>query len=516
MEIVKREVRMRKPDIWTDAQFTLDDDYIVPDTKPAVGKVIRETGYVKVDQVRVMTGNVKVEGHLEFLVLYTSPGEEMAYSLAGMIPFNEVFSVKGATEGELANVSLEIEDLRVEAVNPFKLNVRAVIDGNISIDKTLIKEIATDIRAMESVDIIKKRVETVNCVQSYRDKIRVKKIVNISASKPPVYKIIWIDKWIKNISETVYSGAVDVSGELVIFVLYMPEEDNIPMQWGSFEIPFSETIEIKDANEKMIPDVKVSIGSLDANVEGDENGEQRQLGFEAVLDVEINMYEEEEIEILKDVYTPYKELKMQTADAEFEKLVVKNSAQIKAEGIVKCDSADIMQIINSSGNSKIYDITQKKDKILVEGVLSVSVLYISSSDNQPVGVCRGSIPISKEIEALGIEENSRYRINQRVEQISASILPGGEIDIKATVIIDLLVLDEIHENVITDIEENAIDLNIIRDLPAFVFYVVKEGDSLWSIAKNNYVTVEEIKKTNNLESDEIMPGDRILIVKQVY
>lgn len=45
-------------------------------------------------------------------------------------------------------------------------------------------------------------------------------------------------------------------------------------------------------------------------------------------------------------------------------------------------------------------------------------------------------------------------------------------------------------------------------------YIVKKGDSLWLIAKNNNTTVDELIKLNNLSSINLQIGDQLLIPKQ--
>lgn len=52
-------------------------------------------------------------------------------------------------------------------------------------------------------------------------------------------------------------------------------------------------------------------------------------------------------------------------------------------------------------------------------------------------------------------------------------------------------------------------------LPAnakFRYVVVQKGDSLWSIAQENGVTIEKLKQWNNLEGGKIMPGQKIKIL----
>ena len=43
-------------------------------------------------------------------------------------------------------------------------------------------------------------------------------------------------------------------------------------------------------------------------------------------------------------------------------------------------------------------------------------------------------------------------------------------------------------------------------------YVVKKGDSLWSIANKNNTTVDNIKKLNNLSSNNLSIGQKLIII----
>jgi LysM repeat protein len=51
-------------------------------------------------------------------------------------------------------------------------------------------------------------------------------------------------------------------------------------------------------------------------------------------------------------------------------------------------------------------------------------------------------------------------------------------------------------------------------LPAGGHYDVQPGDSLWSIARKHWVTVEEIKKINNLGDTQLRPGQKLKIPPQ--
>jgi membrane-bound lytic murein transglycosylase D len=43
------------------------------------------------------------------------------------------------------------------------------------------------------------------------------------------------------------------------------------------------------------------------------------------------------------------------------------------------------------------------------------------------------------------------------------------------------------------------------------FYQVRNGDSLWTIARMHNISTDEIKRWNKLKNNTIYPGNRLLI-----
>ena len=58
-----------------------------------------------------------------------------------------------------------------------------------------------------------------------------------------------------------------------------------------------------------------------------------------------------------------------------------------------------------------------------------------------------------------------------------------------------------------------LDSSKMSNLPGMVVYMVKEGDNLWNIGKKYYVPVDAIRTLNDLDSDELKVGQKLLVVK---
>ena len=66
----------------------------------------------------------------------------------------------------------------------------------------------------------------------------------------------------------------------------------------------------------------------------------------------------------------------------------------------------------------------------------------------------------------------------------------------------------------TNVSEQPLDYEELQKIPGIVGYIVKDGDTLWSIAKRYFTTVDDIRDQNE-GIEEVKPGDKLLIVKEI-
>ena len=157
----------------------------------------------------------------------------------------------------------------------------------------------------------------------------------------------------------------------------------------------------------------------------------------------------------------------------------------------------------------------KDDTLHIEGALEVQLLYMTDDDSQPIQSATEIIPFHQMVEAKGISEDSIYQMNASLDNMSAVMLGGSMVEVKAVVNLDLLVLQPVCRQVITGVTVQPLNMEKIQKLPGIVGYIVQPGDSLWKIAKKFHTTVENIMETNGLSSDEIRPGEKLILVKEI-
>ena len=78
-------------------------------------------------------------------------------------------------------------------------------------------------------------------------------------------------------------------------------------------------------------------------------------------------------------------------------------------------------------------------------------------------------------------------------------------------------LMEIHPvsytHLIEEVTEQEIDSAVLAELPSAVIYITAPGDDLWSIGRKYHMPVKAVRELNALESDELKPGRKLLLVK---
>jgi LysM repeat protein len=289
------------------------------------------------------------------------------------------------------------------------------------------------------------------------------------------------------------------------------------VQWMETMVPFKEEIEMS-CSEQMISDVDVSVSSANLVPKPDMDGEQRLLELDTCIELGIKIYKEENISFICDMYSTSCDLVPSTKMITYNIIRFKNISKVKVSDRLKLDneSGNVMQVFGSDGVVKIDEVRISEldsDNIIVEGVVYVNVMYISSNDQKPVCVAKQIIPFSHEALASGVSSDSMIFIKPSLEQLTTVMVGNNEIEAKAVVVLDILAMDSLDTEIIEDVREMPFDMEKIKEIPCMVGYMVKSGDTLWKIAKKYYTTVENIKQVNELIGNDIKEGEMLLVVK---
>lgn len=495
------------------AQITVDDDYIVRDNKPDVVRVIYTHGDILLEDTKVGNGNVWITGKLRFNTLYLSDDESHKLeSVLGEIPFQEKMVMDEISDGDNVTVDVQIEDLSVGIINSRKLMVRAVLNMSA---KSMQEETQIQGYVIPSDKNYEKKVATMpmmTLVSEKKDMVRMQKELGLPNSRSNIGDILFSQVDFRNEEIVLQQEKAQIQMEAQVVIIYRSETSG---EYEYFEtvVPLGGEVDLPRVNGDEVFWGKITPIEVVVEPRGDYDGESRMIGLEVNMAADISVYREEMQELLLDAYSLEHELQITRAPMEMSHLLVKNTSKVRLlEQMQLGQNQDrILQICGCSGKITIDRVQNEVEEsgesgILVEGLLTVHILYNTAEDAMPFAHAYGQIPFEQFVEIEGLTEETQVWTDAHIEQLQVNLLDSTEYEVKAVIQIGVLAFNNIVVDQVVEIEEQALDMEALQKQPGMIGCVRKEGEDLWDIAKRYHATRDNI----------IEIGDKVLVVKQVH
>ena len=352
MELIKKQIHMNQFKGTVTTQITLDDDFIVPDTMDDMAQVMLDTGEIQIESVKNQGEKVAVKGKLEFQVLYRKEGGGLQ-TLGGSIPFDETINAPDLEEKDYVGLNWMLEDLNAEMINSRKLGVQAIITLQVRIETLRDVEAAVDVdmgnggfaaqtpgdaTGPAQIETLKRTVNVAAIAVRRKDTYRMKEEISLTGGKPNIGRLLWREMKLRDVTTKPLDGKLHIDGDLSVFAIYQAEDENMPMQWLEETLPFSGDLDLSDAVEEMVPMVTVRLAHKDLEPKPDYDGEMRELDVDAVLELDIKLYQEQDVELLSDMYSTSREVELTRSQACFDRDADQKRLQMQGQreaGVVR-------------------------------------------------------------------------------------------------------------------------------------------------------------------------------------
>lgn len=535
MELMKKSIYTDKIKAKAMLQIPLEEDINVSDSRPDVGRLVFTRGRVKIDEIKTGMNKIWVKGKLLFQVLYEAEGKESGMAgMEGEVPFMEEIYMERVESQDRVICESMLEDMRVNMINSRKLSIQAVISLTPRVEELVETKVCTgiaDVRVQtekngissiegEQLEYRRKQQEYLETIVCKRDLLRIHEESRVGSALPAVGSLLWKSIEVTQVDFKPLEEKLAVSGEMTLFLVYTDEMSG-KINWFETAIPFSGNVECQSCRESMIADVSYDVGHEEIIVREDADGEARMIGVELALELEMKLLCKEETQVIADVYGVSCEVETITQKNIMRKLQQDMYVEEKFIHNTRLEEAQPrpLQLCHSDARLEIEDCSLGEDEILWKGTIQVRTLYLSDEDGGGFHVLEDSVPFQLTRQVLGMQRqekevmDQRYTLKPQLTKLQASLKDGNQIEWRGVIQIHMPLYDINQEDMLEEIEIGELDSQKLEKLPGFAVYFVKKGDTLWQIGKKYYVSVEKIKEMNQLTSDEIKPGDKLLIVK---
>lgn len=531
MELSTRNIHTHGNLCRSDMQITLEDDVNVPDTRPDIDQLIKTQGDIQITSITPTDGKVTIRGNLSFSLLYiTTEDIRPVHSMKGQIPFEETINMDGLQADHEVMCHFDLENCQTNLINSRKISVRAIVSFHCCQEE--VKEIAA------GIDIISSEASRADMEQlsppeglyrqfdqfaltqlanQKKDVLRIKDMLTLPKGKPNIDTILYYEMTPQNLQNRIIEDGIRFIGDLQLFLLYIPENDERRLEYLETEFPFDSIVHCDNCTEDMISDIEILETQKSLDTKADEDGENRVLEIDMSLGLRLKFYQDETFNYLSDAYSTACTLDLNRQNIGFTKLLMKNQSVVRvADRIhINQDTETILQICNATGTVQIDEQEIVENGIALEGVVELDILYITENDERPLAIAKGTIPFSHTIEIRGIKPEDDYELQSSISQISVMMLDSQEIEAKIILNLCAFVFTHGTQRIITQITERPLDMERLQAMPGLVGFIAEKDGTLWDIAKEYNTTVENIMQLNQLETDMVKQGDRLLLLKQI-
>ena len=343
MELKKEDIQILRTKSKASSQVTFDVDYNVPDVKPDIGRMIQNKGEMTVEEVRLNEGHAFLKGKLQADLLYVGEEDGRIYSLSANLPMEETLNLDGIVNGDKMCLKWEIEDLSIHIIHSRKMNIKAVVTFFASVDELTGVRLPVSLDD-ETVSVQKKTMRVLSLVIHKKDTMRLKEEITLVSNKPNIAELLWYTTEVRGLDLRPEENSVKAKGELFIFALYTGDDESGTLQWIEHSIPFNGEVECSGCISEMIPNLEAAVINQTLEVKPDADGEERKLQADVVLELDMKLYQEEDHEVIMDVYTPFRQCMPKGRKEILESLLVRNFS--------RCRIADRIEVRSVTARAK--------------------------------------------------------------------------------------------------------------------------------------------------------------------
>ncbi len=513
LELIKDRIKIDQLVGRERVESLVEGEITLPDYKPKIDKLITLDGEVEITNQLLKEDTLIVTGLVKFKTIYTTEEDEdqLIHSLESKTDFREEIALTSSYDAK-ATVLAKIEHIEYTKLTDKKIGVKTVIDIEARLEQHGSVEIIKDLEGGEGVQTLKQTVKYSELVASTQTKNTVKDTFEIAEGAGDVIDILRIDTDVKVSESRVVDGKVIVAGDLKCFILYYSDNEDQQLSYIKQDIPFTHFAEVEDAVADMNYSLDLKVKDVNYDVRGDINGNLRIIDFESSVIIDAKVYTQSQKEIITDTYSTVKKYNVKTENVMLTQNLAKHNIEESLKQIIDIKGEEMVKLCNIKANPVLTDSRILEEKVIIEGIVELDILYIGKS--QSLNVLKSEIPFKSYIDIEKSDSKIDIEVKNIINDISHSKINCNELEVEISLTNTIAVNTVKNINVVSEAVELEETISN-KDRASITIYMVQKKDTVWDIAKRYSTTVEEISSTNGIEEENLKVGQKIIIEKHL-
>lgn len=503
LEVLREELPLQRFVGESLSQAVVEGEVALPGGLREETTVLSAEAMAVLDRSAAEADRVTAEGKVVFHVLYTQGDPTHVSALEASAEFSHPVELAGAQSGMNAPVSLMVE--HVEAVaQGGRLHLMAILRVQVRVFSDEPMEVVTGIRGVDGLML---RTETLSgCQTVARGEQEV--LVRDECDLGAVLQII----------DTLYATAIatvqdvmggeeraTLSGNILLEVVHRSAMPSRPLVVTRHTIPFEETVSLTgDEGDSLCAGAVVKDVAV-LSQKGQEEG-SRTLRAEVLLGLNAQAARQRDLCLLLDAYTTQGDC-LSLEKQEVRRALAHKQVHTAESGkltLLLDGQTPVRTPLRAALRPVVTDMTQAGGKLSVEGMMEVTLLYMTDDTETPQTyqteepfrmcfACDVSLPESLVLTTSNIDVNG---------------ITSDRVEVKYILHLDCHDVQLASEALVTQVEQEPAE----EAEPGILMYFSQPGESLWDIAKRYRVSCDSLKRMNpDLEEDGSTQAQRVIL-----
>lgn len=486
----------------------VDLDFSLPDYCPDIERILKCKIYPSVMSKNISGDRLDVDGVAVIRLYYLDSKKQAIRVCEHTSPFSCSFNIKSALQDMSATVKIKTEYLNCRALSPRRLDIHGAFSVCVSVYAKGGQEYCGSI---EGDDIQqRKHTEQISCLCGIgQQQFSVSEVLDIGQGKGSPESILRSELSVNADSAKAISDKVMLKGDVILRILYITDIETGAQDTMTFNVPFSQVIDVQGITEISQNDITVEVLNYDVSLKSEYDESSTLVTLDAKLCATVLAYEERNVDVIDDAYSTAYELELVTKQSKFTRLAGMIDTDFSVRDEVTAGDNIIGKIIDvwCDGINSIssYDGNTMTSK----GKINCCIFALDN-DGVPFYIER---PLEFNINPnvpVGLSEIST-KTEMYCKMLNFRITGDKTIEIKADVKMKGTVFENRFCHTVTGAEGNEDKKRTKDKNAALTLYYADEGENLWSIARLYCTSVEAIKLENELTDDIIQAHSMILI-----
>ena len=495
-------------------EVLLENEFTLADDAPDMEKIISTEGKVKINDSLVTSNTLTLDGKLIYNIIYRSNNDDHPiHSITGQIPFREEIGSEGLTEDMEAFSNPFIDYIEADQLTERTYLIKAVIILDTDV---YMKRPVTYVASLESdgsVQAISRNIAYTDKAAQISEEININDAVELSKGSGEIYSIIksGADVYIENID--MLNDKMLVEGICRVSFMFMEDNDLRSTGYISEEFPFTHYIELPDISDRMYRDISISLNNMTYSIGENFDNEKKLIEFALPFTLHAQFYDNVERNIIMDCYSTDYQLDLEAEKINLSSLKNLTKKVIKYDNSFDLLSGTIKDVYSVDVSPKISEKRILDKSYVIDGYLDVNMLYLNGDINK-IDKAYASLPFTADFPLTDDEALCTIYSDIKVNKCNAYRKGSASVNLACDIDVSLKFNNHEEITVIKNIAEG--DPLDRSKMPSLIFRVVQPGESLWDIAKNYNLSINNLKELNDIPEDNALaPGSKIIIARSL-